>query len=167
MIPTLETNRLKLIAPSVDCFDSYCAFFLDAEASKMYGGPLKTEQIWMRLKADAGSWHLFGFGVWIIQLKSDNSLIGTCGFWRGKEWPKELTWWVLPEYRGLGIATEASKAALNYAYEQLNWDSVQTCMNDENVGAHALAKKLGGVVSQRKVFPDGITRDVYKLSKPI
>jgi ribosomal-protein-alanine N-acetyltransferase len=166
MIPTLETERLKLIPPSIDCFALYEQFYTDAESSNMYGGPLNKELVWARLKADLGSWHLLGFGVWIIQFKADNSFIGTCGFWKGKDWPRELTWWVLPEGRGKGVATEASKAALLHAYTKFKWDTVETYMNDENIAARALVEKLKGVKTHRLMFADGLNRDIYELPKP-
>lgn len=165
MISTIETPRLRLIPPSKDCFDLYERFYTDVEASKMYGGPIEKEQVWARLKADLGSWHLLGFGVWVIQLKSDNQLVGTCGFWKGKDWPMELTWWVLTEFRGKGIATEASRAAIFHGYIHLGFNSVETYMNDENYGARALVEKLGGVKSNRTNFPDGLSRDIYTLPK--
>ncbi|WDE07842.1 GNAT family N-acetyltransferase [Thalassomonas viridans] len=166
MIPTIETERLKLVPPSLECFDAYEKFYTDEEASKMYGGPVNKEQVWARLKADLGSWHLLGFGVWVIQLKSDNSYVGTCGFWQGKDWPRELTWWVTPEGRGKGIATEASNAALLHAYNEFKWDVVETYMNDENVAARALVEKLAGKKVRREKFNDGLSRDIYVLPKP-
>lgn len=132
----------------------------------MYGGPIDQEQVWARLKADLGSWHLLGFGVWVIQLKSDDSYIGTCGFWQGKNWPRELTWWVLPEHRAKGIATEASRAAIKHAYDNFKWPSVNTYMNDDNLAARALVEKLGGQKVERQKFCDGLSRDIYLLPKP-
>jgi len=167
IIPTIETQRLRLIPPSLDCYQAYEDFYTDAEASKAYGGSIEKEQVWARLKADMGSWYLLGFGVWIIQRKSDNAYLGTCGFWQGKEWPKELTWWVAPEGRGKGIATEASKAALLHAYNEFKWDAVETYMNDENVAARALVEKLGGVKIRRELFNDGLSRDIYRIPEPI
>lgn len=166
MIPTIETERLRLIPPSKACFTAYEKFYTDASASKMYGGPITTEQAWARLKADVGSWYLLGFGVWVIQLKSDDSYVGTCGFWQGKDWPTELTWWVTPEARGKGIATEASKAALLHAYNEFKWECVETYMNDENIAARALVEKLGGQKTRREAFNDGLSRDIYILPKP-
>lgn len=166
MIPTIETGRLRLVSPSLDCFDVYERFYTDAEASKMYGGPIGREQVWARLKADLGSWYLLGFGTWVIQLKSNDSFIGTCGFWQGKDWPRELTWWVMPEGRGQGFATEASNAALMHAYNEFKWIKVETYMNDENIAARSLVEKLGGFKSKRQKFSDGISRDVYELPKP-
>ncbi|PAJ70616.1 GNAT family N-acetyltransferase [Pseudoalteromonas sp. NBT06-2] len=166
MIPTIETERLKLVPPSVDCFDVYEKFYTDADASKAYGGPIGKESVWARLKADIGSWYLLGFGVWVIKRKSDNNYIGTCGFWQGNDWPKELTWWITPEGRGQGIATEASNAALLHAYNEFNWDIVETYMNDENIAARALVEKLGGKKTRRECFNDGLSRDIYQIPKP-
>ena len=165
MIPVIETERFKLLPPTKQCFTLYQAFYADAEASSLYGGPLSDEQIWARLKADVGSWHLLGFGVWVIQDKQNDRLMGTCGFWQGKDWPRELTWWVLPEARGAGVATETSNAAIDYALTHLNWQSVETYMNDENIAARKLVEKLGGVKISRDKFPDGLSRDIYCLTR--
>ena len=165
MIATIETERLRLMAPSMECLDAYEAFYTDAEASSAYGGPMNKQQIFARLKADIGSWYLLGFGVWVIQLKSDNSFVGTCGFWQSTDWPTELTWWVLPEVRGKGIATEASIAAISHAYNEFNWDTVNTYMNDDNIAARSLAEKLGGKKIDRQSFSDGLSRDIYQLPK--
>ena len=166
MIPVLETERLRLIPPSMEALEVYELFYTDSEASKAYGGPINKEQVLGRLKADLGSWYLLGFGVWVIQLKSDNSFIGTCGFWQGMDWPIELTWWVLPKARGRGVATEASNVAIAHAYKNFKWDVVKTYMNDENLAARNLVEKLGGKKIDRQSFIDGLSRDIYELPKP-
>lgn len=40
-------------------------------------------------------------------------------------------------------------------------------MNDENVAARNLVEKLGGQKTGRKSFNDGLSRDIYKLPKPV
>ena len=166
MICEIETKQFKLIPPSKDCFDVYQRFYTNGNASKMYGGPLTKEQAWARLKADLGSWYLLGYGVWVIQSKLDQKYLGTCGFWKGKDWPRELTWWVVPDARGKGVATEVSIAAIFHAYNKFNWQSVETYMNDENLAARSLVLKLGGVKIDRQQFPDGLARDIYKIPNP-
>lgn len=166
IIPTLETERLRLIPPSSDSFQIYRQFYTDSLASRHYGGPISSSQAYERLVADVRSWHQLGFGVWVIQLKADESLLGTCGYWKGVGWPAELTWWLLTEARGRGFAQEASAAALLYAYTTLNWDTVETYMNDDNVAARNLVESLGGVKTARRVFPDELSRDVFELPKP-
>ncbi len=165
MIRTLETPRLRLVPPSQACAAAYDSFYTDAEASRMYGGPLTAGAAWARLSADLGSWYLQGFGVWAVQSKLHGEFIGTCGFWQGKDWPRELTWWLLPQYRGLGFAKEASLAAVRHAYEVLGWQVVETYMNDENSPARALVLSLGGQKVRRQAFPDGNSRDVFVIPR--
>lgn len=166
MIPVLETHRYRLIAPDQNCFALYQRFYTDAQASVAYGGPLTADQSWARLKADLGSWYLLGFGVWVIQSKDSGALLGVCGFWQGCGWPTELTWWLLPEYRGQGIAMEASHAVLQHAFEAWQWPCVRTYMNDDNDAARALVLRLGGTFAGRQYFPDGIARNMYELYRP-
>lgn len=166
IVPTLETARLRLIPPSSACEASYLRFYTDAEASRAYGGPLTAGAAWTRLCSDAGAWQLQGFGVWALERKAHGDIVGTCGFWQGKGWPRELTWWLLPEVRGQGFAKEASIAAVDHAYRVLGWNEVQTYMNDENVAARSLVKALGGEPVVRKVFPDGLERQVFRIPAP-
>lgn len=166
LIPTLTTDRLRLVPPSAASWEAYERFYTDAEASRFYGGPLSVRDAWARLASDVGSWHLQGFGVWVIERQVEGDIVGTCGFWQGKGWPRELTWWLLPEARGQGVASEASRAAICHGYEVFQWESVGTYMKDENASAHALALRLGGEATGRQTFPDGLQRDLFRFPKP-
>ena len=165
-IPTLNTARLALEPLSATCEATYEAFYTNAEASQAYGGPLTHAGAWNRLATDIGSWHLQGFGVWAIRRKGESDLVGVCGFWQGKGWPRELTWWLLPRARGQGVAAEASLAAIGYAYSDLGWSKVETYMNDNNTLARSLVLRLGGIKTGRQVFPDGLERDLFLLPAP-
>lgn len=167
LIPTLDTGRLRLVPPSVACEKTYEAFYADARASGPYGGPLTPGQAWARLASDLGHWHLQGFGVWAIELPAERAIVGTCGFWQGKGWPRELTWWLVPSARGRGLALEASRAAVHHAYTAWAWPEVQTYMNDDNASARALALRLGGRVVERRRFPDGLERDLFRIPRPL
>ena len=162
-IPTLHTDRLVLSPLSKACDGLYDEFYTDAEASSNYGGPLTSAAAWTRLLADVGTWHLHGFGVWAVQRREQRDLVGVCGYWQGKGWPRELTWWLLPRARGFGIAYEASMAAIRHAYLVFGWPAVETYMKDENVPARALVLRLGGFKIERRLFPDGLERDVFRL----
>jgi RimJ/RimL family protein N-acetyltransferase len=162
-IPTLETERLLLRPLALDCEAAYQRFYTDADASRHYSGPLTPAAAFARLSADLGSWYLQGFGVWALQRKAEGDVVGVCGFWQGKGWPRELTWWLLPETRGQGLAQEASRAAIAHGYDVFGWDIVQTYMNDNNDAARALVLRLGGEPMGRESFPDGLKRTLYRL----
>jgi len=166
-IPSLNTDRLLLRAPEDRDVDAYAEFYADAEASHFYGGPKTVNEAWNRLARDLGHWHLRGYGTWTLESKADGRIVGGCGLlWPGG-WPRsELTWWIASSARRMGFAKEASKAVIRYGYDTLGWDLVQTHMNDKNTAAKALVLSLGGVPIAREQFPDGLTRDVYRLPRP-
>jgi len=165
VIPTLETPRLTLVPPDASCESAYLRFYTDASASALYGGPLTPDAAWSRLVHDRGCWHVQGFGVWAIRRKTDGDVIGVCGFWQGRGWPRELTWWLQPEARGAGYALEASQAVVEHAYEAWGWDVVETYAKDANEPAKALINRLGGVHVERRTFPDGVARDFYRIPR--
>ena len=166
VIPILETDRLVLRPPCSDCELAYQRFYTDGGASGMYGGPLTPVAAWARLATDLGSWGLQGFGVWAIRRKAEGDVVGVCGFWQGQGWPRELTWWLLPHVRGLGLAKEASAAAVAHAYSVYGWPEVRTYMADENEQARRLVLSLGGRKVGRECFPDGLERDLYSIPPP-
>lgn len=165
-VPTLTTTRLTLVPPDASHEALYRRFYTDADASRAYGGPLTPAAASDRLAHDAEAWSRQGFGVWVLRRTDRRDFVGVCGFWQGPGWPRELTWWLLPEARGEGLAYEASGAAVAHAYRHLGWDSVETYMNDENGAARALVLKLGGVAIRRQAFPDGLERHVYRIPAP-
>lgn len=165
-IPALHTDRLELVAPDGRCDGAYQRFYTDAAASAAYGGPLTPAAAWARLAFDVGAWALQGFGVWALQMRHDQAIVGMCGYWQGRGWPRELTWWLLPEHRGRGLALEASRAVVEHAYTAWNWPAVETYASDRNLPALALVARLGGVRMDRRLFPDGEERHVYCIPPP-
>ena len=166
MIPPLETERLLMRAPRDDDFSVYAAFYADEEASHFYGGPLRADMAWRRLASDLGHWQLRGHGIWALESRADGGMIGGCGLLWPDGWPRsELTWWLSPRARGQGLATEASRAAIAFAYDVLTWDLVETHMDDRNEAARRLVLRLGGEVIAREMFPDGRERDVFALPR--
>ena len=164
MIPELKSQRLILRAPREDDFPVYRTFYTDADASRFYGGPMTASNAWKQLAMELGHWYLKGYGMWSLELRSSGEMIGGCGFWWPSGWPRpELTWWLIESARGNGYATEASIAAIDFAYQTLNWESVETHLDDDNEAARKLVLRLGGSLLTREVFPDGIERYVYSI----
>jgi RimJ/RimL family protein N-acetyltransferase len=52
-------------------------------------------------------------------------------------------WGLRQAYWGKGYALEAAAASLDYAFEQLGWESVTHLIADENVMSQKLAARLG------------------------
>ena len=165
-IPTLHSERLDLLPPSAAHADLYRTFYTDADASSSYGGPLSAVGSWTRLASDLGSWHLNGFGLWVLRDRERDELVGVCGFWQSPGWRRELTWWLLPRHRSRGFAQEASEAVVAHAYDEFGWSSVESYMVDANDQAPALVVRLGGVEVERFVAPDGAERTLFRIPRP-
>lgn len=166
-VPMIETERLTLRRFAMDDYPAFEAFFSDAEASGWCGGPLTPSAAWMRFCAAIGHWSAAGFGQWAMTLRPEGDFAGACGFARLQGWGvTELTWWVTPAHRRHGYALEASRAAIAQAYDGWGWPSVETVVHDGNAPARALIARLGGVAVERRVFPDGHERDLFRLPHP-
>jgi len=166
MFATLETQRLMLRVPIESDFMSYRSFFQDSDLSWFYGGPLSEQDTWKQLAQDIGHWHLKGYGMWSIVRKSDNRMIGGCGYWWPDGWPRpELSWWLTGEGQGCGYASEASAVVIDFGYDQLHWQQVETHIKDDNLAALKLLERLRGSVIAREKFPDGIVRNVYHIPR--
>ena len=165
--PTLVTERLVLRMPEARDFPAYRAFYSSADGVARRKAGEKTERdSWNILAADIGHWSLRGFGVWAIVARHGAAAVGTVGLYHPEGWPShELTWWLLPEARGQGYATEASRAVIAHAYGALGWPVVETHMRDDNQPARKLAARLGGQIVRRDTFPDGVARDVWALPR--
>ncbi len=167
MMPVLTTERLTLRGPDAADFPLYRDFFAQATGPGTYGGPRRADDAFRVLAYDVGHWQLKGFGKWLLDVTATGQTIGGCGLVHPTGWPNaELTWWLMPQARGHGYAAEASRAALAHAYDTLGWDEVVTHMRDANTPARALAERLGGTIARRETFPDGVTRDVYRIPHP-
>ncbi|MDP5218200.1 GNAT family N-acetyltransferase [Ruegeria sp. 2205SS24-7] len=163
--PIISTSRLTLRAPTPDDLGAYLAFYsAPNELSGGYRGRRDKDEVTTILKRNIEHWETKGFGIWLLRRVGEQEVLGACGLVHPDDWPRhELTWWLMPEARGKGYATEASRAVIAWAYDEQGWPAVETHMRDENLPARRLAARLGGRKIARDTFPDGVTRDVFEL----
>jgi len=165
MTPRLATKRLTLDPPTQADLATYQAFYTASDVKVgAYRGGRTDAKIRAILQHDIAHWAK-GFGIWMLRL-TDGQTIGGTGLAHADDWnTHELTWWLLPDHRGHGYAFEASRAVITFAYETLGWPQVETFMRDANIPARRLAERLGGTVTRRDIFPDGVARNVYALPR--
>ena len=85
-----------------------------------------------------------GFGHYAIELKSGGEAVGICGFRTrdGLDIP-DLGYALLARYRASGYATEAARAALQYAARTLRLPRVAAICAPDNLASQAVLEKLG------------------------
>lgn len=147
MIPTLRTERLTLRAPAERDHEALAAFYASPR-SRFVGGPLTAERAWRQLAAEAGHWHLRGYGRWIVEAPGPDGgrAVGLVGLWNPFGWPeREIGWDLFEGFEGRGYATEAGRAARAHAYGTLGWSTAISLVAPENHGSARVAERLGCV----------------------
>jgi ribosomal-protein-alanine N-acetyltransferase len=86
-----------------------------------------------------------GFGLFGVRLRDgDGELIGYCGLLHlGVTGRVELLYALLPGWWGRGLATEAARACLRFAFEELGLERVVAGADPPNTASLRVLEKLG------------------------
>ena len=68
-----------------------------------------------------------------------------------------MGWGIRKAYWGKGYALEAAKASIDYAFDELGWDSVTHLIADENVASQKLAARLGSSPGEYVNLPGSLS----------
>lgn len=88
--------------------------------------------------------YLAGSSVhWAIAEKSSNSIVGTCGFYRGFENEiGEVGCVLLSGYHGRGIMTNALEMVIQFGFDEMDLKKIEAITSPENEKAIALLERL-------------------------
>lgn len=131
--------------PVQEDFDAgWAEFHGDAESMQHLGGAMPRSVAWRALAQVVGMWSLRGFGQFSAIETSTGRWIGRVGLWEPDGWPeKEIGWMLHRSAWGKGYATEAARACLAFAFDQLGWQRVAHMIHPANEGSKAVAARLG------------------------
>lgn len=152
MIPRLETERLILRADRPGDFEAYAGFMADADFTRFINGePMTRGDAWRSLAYGAGHWTLRGYGFWAVERKSDGAYLGRVGMTNPEGWPGlEVGWIIGKPYWRQGYATEAARAAMNYAFLTQPVERIISSIAPDNVASQGVARKLGETKGERQ-----------------
>ena len=82
IIPTIETERLRLRGWKIADFSGYLALKTDPELLQYYLGGTRTEQqAWEDFCAVSGQWVLRGVGIFLVADRETDQARGFSGLW--------------------------------------------------------------------------------------
>jgi ribosomal-protein-alanine N-acetyltransferase len=108
-----------------------------------------------------------GFGVWAVIEKMSGKMVGTCGLGYFDGRPElGLGYWFDPDYWGRGYATEAARACVAYAFNQLNAPELASMTHPDNKASQRVLEKAGFVFVGLVPDEDGTEGMLYVAKKP-
>ncbi|MGD9562687.1 MAG: GNAT family N-acetyltransferase [Pyrinomonadaceae bacterium] len=85
-----------------------------------------------------------GFGLWLVELRSDATPIGVCGFVKRSQLPDpDIGFALLPQFEKKGFAYEAANAVMAYGRNVLRLKRVLAITTYDNENSGQLLAKIG------------------------
>lgn len=160
----LRTKRLSLRPVQAGDAPAFEAFYGDPEVMSIrkYGvlaPPAARAQVREMLR----HWQTHGFGMWVVTDIASGAFAGECGLrWLEDATDVELSYGLYPQFRGRGLATEAARAAVDYASEVLKLERIVALSRGDNAASHRVLENLGMTLEWRKAAePHGLVK--YRL----
>jgi RimJ/RimL family protein N-acetyltransferase len=148
--PTLVTERLTLRHVRPSDIHYFAETHADTEVMRFVGGAVSREDAWRRAMTGAGFWGVLGIGLWAVEQQSDGETIGHVGFFDFQRdmqpsiaGEPEMGWIFSPKAQGMGYASEAGRAALEWFDSTIGPLSVPAIIDLENDPSMRLAERLG------------------------
>jgi len=171
--PTIETARLTLRPFHEDDIDPYLAVMHTPEvrASLRLPDNLDRPQVWAGMAAMLGQWGLRNSGHWAVTLRDTGEFIGRAGTLRPEriDWPGlEIGWTLHPDHWGRGYATEAGRAAIDWAWLNHHDNTLYSFILPDNAPSQAVARRLGFGLSETRTmawYPDE-PHGIWTVSRP-
>jgi len=144
-LPSIRTERLRLRPWGLEDVDVLHRLWIDPEVRRYLWDDvvISRDRAAEAVAAHFASLARHGFGCWIIHAE-DVDVIGFCGFRpmsdRGEP---ELLYGLLPQYWGRGLATEASRAALEYLWSHTSCHRVFAKTDTANTKSVEVMRRLG------------------------
>jgi RimJ/RimL family protein N-acetyltransferase len=157
-MPELHTERLRLLPLAPAHTEAYSAFMPVEDARR-------------ETAASEAHWAAHGFGPWAV-LEGERFVgfaeVHYAGEGIGGIDPEEVEvgWVIAEDRRGIGLATEAMRAAIADAWSRANTDHLVAYIRPENVISLRVAEKLGFTLRGPGRARSGDPVGVYVLAAP-
>jgi RimJ/RimL family protein N-acetyltransferase len=160
----LETTRLRLRPLIAGDRDALYSIYADPEVSRtLINRPQSIEAF--QAPFDQMLELSSTLGMWAIVHKGDDRFIGRCGFYLFSEPPArtpELAYLLSRAYWGRGLATEAARRCLDFAFSEQAWPEVVAMVRLGNTASARVLRKLG-MELLRRIEVRGIPADLYRV----
>jgi RimJ/RimL family protein N-acetyltransferase len=147
-VPTIETPRLILRDWRDADTEAWIAMNADPRVNEFLGRTYNRELSVASAAAMQRALRENGYGWWAVEIRGGVPFAGVIAL---QEVPfqaaftpaNEIGWRFASEQWGHGYATESARAALDFAFNRLNWDEVVAFTAASNVRSRRVMERLG------------------------
>jgi RimJ/RimL family protein N-acetyltransferase len=145
-IPTVTTVRLILRPFTTEDVEPL-HHILGEEGVLRYfpnTNPPSRDRVQKMIAAQLKHWQEHGFGWWAVELRSRHGLIGWSGLQFLPETDEvEVAYLLGKAFWGQGLATEAARASLQFAFQDVGMGTIVGIVHPDNVASQRVLEKLG------------------------
>lgn len=159
----IETSRLLLREFRAEDVGPLQAVLGDPVAMQFYPAAYDRAGVEAWIARNQERYARDGFGLWAMVLKTTGEVIGDCGCVSQEvDGQKEIEvgYHVRRDLWGVGYATEAAKACMEYAFSKLGAERVISMIRPENLQSRRVAEK-NGLRCERVIFWHGYEHCIY------
>jgi RimJ/RimL family protein N-acetyltransferase len=124
----------------------------------------ETARAYLQERIIAG--YVNGMGFWLIESKASGKPLGICGLIKRDYLAQaDLGFALLEQHWGCGYASEASRATIDYAFEELALSELLAVTVPENARSIRLLEHLGFQYQRKTRDPKDEEVSIYSLSR--
>lgn len=177
----LETDRLVLRRTVKSDIDEFFFIQLNPNIRRYLGTNRLGDDLEKNRKYfDEEKYNELNYYRWTIERKEDNKILGCIylNIHDEKARTAGINYWIREDAWGNGYTTEASRKILNFAFDTLNINRIESCGGKDNPGTYKVMEKIGlKYEGERKegifyyygglenLVLYGITKEEYKNNK--
>jgi len=164
----IETPRLFLRHFTLDDIDALADILGDHDNMRFFANRFERKDAEDRIQKNLRRYAEDGVGQWALLLKPGKKFAGYCGLVRQEidgNREIEVGYALARQAQGQGIATEAARACMNYAFTTLGEDRVISLIRPENLPSRRVAERNGMAVEKESEFV-GLPHLVYVAHRP-
>jgi ribosomal-protein-alanine N-acetyltransferase len=163
----LETLRLTLREFTAQDADALALVLSDPETMRHYPAPYDRTGVEQWIERNRRRYRDDGVGLWAMELKKPQELIGDCGIILQQvdgEPLYEIGYHLRRDLWGRGFATEAAIACRNWAFTNLKTDRLISLIRPENLPSIRVAERVG-MTLWKEVSWRGFSHYVYSTGR--
>jgi ribosomal-protein-alanine N-acetyltransferase len=146
-VPVIETERLRLRPLREDDIADWARLiYADPEVSRYLPGPdvTPTERAERLYRYFTDHWPLHGYGEWAVTDRVTGAFLGQCGLNHIADLREtEIDYALAKQAWGRGLATEASQAAVQFAFESAGLTRLIGFVIPENTASRRVLERVG------------------------